>query len=177
MARQCSICQHVKRAEVDRRLAAGEPGNKIARDYELNPSSVHRHRSNCLGLAASNAIMREASRGTAALACLPSKGDLYQGYAELQSRIGQIVDQAQQEGSLSVAISGLNSVRHTLNSLARLAGHDRPVSQDEEVPQLAATPADTAALAERLIKAFDHEPELKARIAHALMEIDHEPAA
>ena len=30
MARKCSTCQHVKRAEIDRRLAAGEPGNQIA---------------------------------------------------------------------------------------------------------------------------------------------------
>jgi hypothetical protein len=44
MARKCSPCQHVKRAEIDRRLAAGEPGNQIAHDYELNPSSLHRHR-------------------------------------------------------------------------------------------------------------------------------------
>jgi FixJ family two-component response regulator len=76
MARKCSTCQHIKRAEIDRRLAAGEPGNQIASDYDLNPSSLHRHRSNCLGLGSSNAIMKEVSRGTAAVACLPTKDDL-----------------------------------------------------------------------------------------------------
>ena len=50
MARKCSTCQHIKRAEIDRRLAAGEPGGQIARDYDLNPSSLHRHRTNCLKL-------------------------------------------------------------------------------------------------------------------------------
>jgi hypothetical protein len=59
MARKCSTCQHVKRAEIDRRLAAGEPGNQIAHDYDLNPSSLHRHRSNCVGLSSSNKIMKE----------------------------------------------------------------------------------------------------------------------
>jgi hypothetical protein len=34
MARKCSTCQHTKRAEIDRRLAAGEPGNQIAADYQ-----------------------------------------------------------------------------------------------------------------------------------------------
>ena len=29
-------------------------------------------------------------------------------------------------------------------------------------------------IAERLIQQFDHEPELKARIAQALLEVDHE---
>ena len=43
MARKCGTCQHIKRAEIDRRLAAGEPGGQIARDYDLNPSS-------CIGI-------------------------------------------------------------------------------------------------------------------------------
>src|SRR5215218_4685440 len=123
--RKCSTCQHTKRAEIDRRLAAGEPGNQIARDYDLNPSSLHRHRVNCLRLSSSNAVMKEVSRGTAAVACLPSKDDLNSAYFELRGRIDQIVSQAEQQGSLTVAISGLNSIRHTLDSLARLAGHDR----------------------------------------------------
>ena len=80
MARRCNTCQHVKRAEIDRRLAAGEPGNQIAADYRLNPSSLHRHRVNCLKLGSSNAIMKEVARGTAAVACLPSRDDLGSAY-------------------------------------------------------------------------------------------------
>jgi FixJ family two-component response regulator len=57
MARKCSTCQHTKRAEIDRRLAAGEPGNQIAADYQVNPSSLHRHRANYLGLGSSNSII------------------------------------------------------------------------------------------------------------------------
>src|SRR5262245_6515934 len=70
LTRKCGTCQHTKRAEIDRRLAAGEPGTQIARDYHLNASSLQRHRVNCLGLRSSNAIMKETARGTAALACL-----------------------------------------------------------------------------------------------------------
>ncbi len=98
MARKCSTCQHVKRAEIDRRLAAGEPGNQIAADYDLNPSSLHRHRANCLKLSSSNAIMKEVARGTAAVACLPGKDDLGAAYFDLRGRIDQIVDQAQAAG-------------------------------------------------------------------------------
>jgi prefoldin subunit 5 len=54
---------------------------------------------------------------------LPSKGTLSDAYFELRGQIDQIVAQAQQQGSLAVAISGLNSIRQTLDSLARLAGH------------------------------------------------------
>ena len=106
MARKCSTCQHVKRVEIDRRLAAGEPGSQVAADYDLNPSSLHRHRCNCHGLASSNAIMKEASRGTAAVACLPSKNDLNTAYFDLRTQIDEIVSQARAEGSLPIALSG-----------------------------------------------------------------------
>ena len=33
MARPYSTCQHLKRVEIDRGLAAGEPSKQIARDY------------------------------------------------------------------------------------------------------------------------------------------------
>jgi hypothetical protein len=36
---------------------------------------------------------------------------------------------------------------------------------------------DLAQIAERIIKRFDHEPELKARIAQALVEVDDEQSA
>jgi len=74
--RHCLTCQHIKRSEIDRRLAAGEPAAHVARDYDLNPSSLHRHRKNCLKLPSSNAMMKEAAQGTAAVALLPSKESL-----------------------------------------------------------------------------------------------------
>jgi hypothetical protein len=176
MARKCSTCQHIKRAEIDRRLAAGEPGNQIAADYELNASSLHRHRSNCLRLASSNEIMKEVSRGTAAMICLPSKDELNTAYFELRAQIDQIVSQARAEGSLQVALSGLNSIRHTLDSLSRLAGFDRQGTQVNVAVQTNVN-VGVAQIAERLIRQFDREPELKARIAQALLEVDDEQAA
>ena len=176
MSRKCSTCQHVKRAEIDRRLAAGEPNNQIAKDYQISPSSLHRHRANCLGLASSNAIMKEAARGTAAVACLPSKEDLNRSYFDLLDRIDEIVAQAKAEGSLKIALSGLNSIRQTLDSLSRLSGFDRQGTQINVAVQTNIT-VEVRAIAERLIKEFDHEPELKARIARTLLETNNEHAS
>jgi multidrug efflux pump subunit AcrA (membrane-fusion protein) len=167
MTRSCLTCQHLKRPEIDRRLAAGEPLARVAPDYGLTTSSLYRHRTNCLKLASSNAIAKEAARGTAALTLLPSKETLSGAYLELRDRI----DQAQQQGSLAVAVSGLNSLRQTLDSLARLAGHDRA---QVNVAVQANVNVDVSQIVERLIAHFDHEPETKARIAQALVEIDHE---
>ena len=177
MARSCSTCQHLRRSEIDRRLAAGEPVTQVARDYELNVSSLHRHKSNCLKLGSSNSIMKDAARGTAAVALLPSKETLSGAYFELRDRIDQIVAQAEQQGSLSVAVSGLNSLRQTLDSLARLAGHDRPAGTQVNVAMQTNVTIGATQIAEHLIRCFDQEPDVKARIAQALMEMADEQSS
>jgi carbon monoxide dehydrogenase subunit G len=168
--RNCKTCQHLKRPEIDRRLANGEPVAQVARAYELNRSSLDRHRTNCLGLGSSNEIKKEAARGSAAVALLPSKENLSSAYSGLQARIDQIVEQAQQQGSLNVAISGLNSIRQTLDSLARLAGHLQPASAQVNVAVQTNVNVGVVQIAERLIQKFDQQPELKAQIAQALLE-------
>ena len=175
MSRKCTVCHHLKRPQIDRRLAAGEPPAEVARDYELSPSSLRRHRINCLKLGSSNAIKKEAGQGSAAVALLPAKEDLSRAYSELCSRIDQIVEQAQQHGSLNVAITGLSSIRQTLDSLARLAGHLQPASTQVSVAVETNVHLGVAQITERLIQAFDHEPQLKARIAQVLLEVEDEP--
>jgi hypothetical protein len=173
MTRPCVTCQHLKRPKIDRRLAAGEPLTRVAQDYGLTASSVYRHRRNCLKLSSGNAIIKEAARGTAAVALLPSKESLGGAYLDLRDRIDQIVAQAQAEGSLAVAVSGLNSLRQTLDSLARLAGYGAASAQVNVAVQTNVSVA-PAKIADRLIEHFDREPELKARIAQALLEMDNE---
>ncbi len=180
MSRSCTICQHVKRAEIDRRLASGEPAAQVARAYELGELSVYRHRTNCANLAASNVIKKEAAQGSAAKALLPSREKLSDGYSGLIERIDTIVAQAQAEGSLSIAISGLKAVRQTLDSLARLAGHTQAGGTQINVALQSNVNVEAPKIAELLIKEFDHEPEIKARIAQVLSkkasrEDTHEP--
>ena len=109
-----------------------------------------------------------------AVALLPSKENLGGAYADLQRRIDEIVTQAQQQGSLNVAISGLNSIRQTLDSLARLAGHLQPASTQVNVAVQNNVNIGATQVAGWLIQKFDREPELKARIAQALMEVSDE---
>jgi carbon monoxide dehydrogenase subunit G len=118
--------------------------------------------------------MKDAARGSAAVALLPSKETLSGAYFELRTRIDQIVAQAEQQGSLAIAVSGLNSIRQTLDSLARLAGHT--AGAQVNVAMQTNVNVGVAQIAGRLIQQFDHEPELKARIAQALVEIDNEPS-
>ena len=118
--------------------------------------------------------MKDAAQGSAAVALLPSKETLSAAYDGLRGRIDQIVEQAQEQGSLNVAISGLNSIRQTLDSLARLAGHLQPAGTQVNVAVQTNVNVGAKQIAERLIQKFDHEPQLKAQIAQALMEEDDE---
>jgi hypothetical protein len=174
MSRVCCTCQHLKRPEIDRRLAAGEPTAQVARDHELNPSSLHRHRVNCLRLGSANAIKKEAARGTAAVALLPSKETLSGAFSDLQARIDEIIAKARAEGSLKIALSGLNSLRQTLEAHARLAGHIGGATAEVNVAIQNNVNVNVAQIGERLIRKFDHQPEVKAQIAEALLDMDHE---
>ena len=72
-----------------------------------------------------------------------------------------------------MALSGLNSIRHTLDSLSRLAGFDRQGAQVNVAVQTNVNLNLTQIVA-RVIEKFDREPELKARIAQAFLELDNE---
>ena len=53
-------------------------------------------------------------------------------------------------------MSGLNSIRQTLDSLSRLAGHDRPAGAQVNVAVQTNVNVELTQIAERLIKHFDH---------------------
>jgi hypothetical protein len=167
----------LKRPEIDRRLAAGEPTARVAHDYNINPSSLHRHRVNCLKLGSANTIKKELARGTAAIALLPSKEILSGAYFDLRDRIDQIVTQAQAEGSLAVAVSGLNSVRQTLDSLARLGGHIGSGGAQVNVAVQTNVNLNVVRIVEPLIAEFDNEPEIKGRLARVLVRLDDQSQA
>jgi hypothetical protein len=62
----------------------------------------------------------------------------------------------------------------TLDSLTRLAGYDRP---QVNVAVQTNVNLDLTQIVERVLRRFDHEPELKARIARALLQVDDEQSA
>ncbi len=121
--------------------------------------------------------MKDVARGTVALASLPSKDELNHGYATISQQIGEIIADAKRQGSLSVALKGLGALKQTLDSQMRLAGHDRPIDTQINVAIQNNVNIDVDRLVERLIAKFDHKPELKAEIAQALLEVDHDLAA
>jgi hypothetical protein len=56
----------------------------------------------------------------------------------------------------------------------RLAGYDRPIGSQVNVAVQTNFNLDLRQIVERVTKRFDQEPELKARIAQAFLEVNHE---
>jgi hypothetical protein len=94
----------------------------------------------------------------------------HEGDRELCGRTDQIIAEAQQQGSLQIAISGLNSLRHTFDSLSRLSGHDRQGPQVNVAVQTNLN-FDFSKLKNRLLDTFEDEPEVRERLARALLEM------
>lgn len=151
MARLCSICSHLQRSAIDKRIAAGDSVRKLAEEFGLPKSTLHRHKVECAGLKQPPLEeRREPTRGTIALASLPSREQLGDMYAALGQRISTIVDEAERQKSLAVAIQGLSALRGNLDSLSKLAGHTMP-----HAPQVQVNVAiDAGSIAQSIIEAL-----------------------
>jgi hypothetical protein len=109
---------------------------------------------------------------------LPIKENLSSAYFELRDRIDQIVAQTQQEGLLSVAVSGLNSIWQILERFARLSGRIGTAATQVNIAIQNNVNVSVVQIAERLIALFDKEPDLNGdwttrpkRIAQILREL------
>lgn len=160
MGRPCKTCLHPRRAEIDRRLATDEPVRSIARDFGLNHVSLLKHKRDCAGLKTKTIEeRREPTRGTIALALLPSREEMGANYAKLGERIDEIVKAAEKSGSLAVAVSGLNTLRQTFDSMSRLAGHVGGAPQVNVGVQVNISPAEIGAEIAKALKG-SHAPKL-----------------
>lgn len=122
--RPCVVCTHPNRVAIDKRLASNDAVRQIAKEFGLPKSTVQSHKNRCTGLKPLTPEERaEPTRGTIALATLPSKETMAEKYDALGARIDEIITAAKGSGSLLVAIQGLGQLRQTLDSISKLAGH------------------------------------------------------
>src|SRR5208283_3610018 len=151
MSRQCSICLHPNRASIDRRLAANETVRGLAKELGVPKSTLQRHKGLCAGLKAPTIEeSREPTRGTVALALLPSRETMAERYEALGTQVNQIITQAQASGSLMGAIQGLGQLRQTFDSISKLAGHTTPAAPQVNI----GINIDASSIAEKLIAAL-----------------------
>src|SRR3954469_6410988 len=169
MGRRCQICSNTSINIINRALLGGATLSEIARRYGLALGSVHRHRSKCLGLPTSRAAIAAPSRLAGIEAALPTREEVAGGFASIRSQLDTIVDAARAKGQLSISVAALDGLRKTWADTARLAGHDRPV--DTNIQLNVNTGPTISIVVDKLLAIVDDLPEIRVRIAEALIDI------
>ena len=111
-------------------MANGVSDVAIAKRYGLARSSVQRHRTHVGGPAAELGSRAPSEPSTPSNAASlpgarlsPSADEVGAAYSSIGARIDAIAAKAEQEGSLAVALVGLQELRSTVTAQAQLAGH------------------------------------------------------
>jgi len=168
--RPCFVCNHPQRALIDRRLAANETVRGLAKELNIPRSTLQSHKNRCTGLKELTAEeSREPTRGTIALALLPSKEDMAGRYDLLGQRIDSVIEMAKSSGSLMVAIQGMGQLRQTFDSISKLSGYT-----SAPAPQInIGINIDASSIAEKLIAALGQTSK-GSNVARIEKIIEHE---
>ncbi len=119
MANVCTTCTHPEREAIDEALTQGLSMRRIAFRHGMSPNAIKRHRDRHLSpaLAAVAAERKQAHERS-----------LLERIEDLTNRAERILDQAEQSGKVSVALSAIREMRELLRLLGAATGEldDKP---------------------------------------------------
>jgi len=152
--RKCSICNHPQSAEIDAAVIAGSSYRDIARQFDVTPGAMGRHVKN--HLVATLAAARDAER-------VARGDDLLDQLAGMARQAQRITDQAEEEGTASVALAGLRELTRMLTLKCKLRGelNTNPVVNVLVSPEWTATRS-------ALMLALGPYPDARAAVVAAL---------
>lgn len=114
MAARCTICFHRDRAHIDAALLERVPLSRLAREYGVSTSALHRHnRHHLAGPMAEAAAARR--RETVRLG-----SDLLTKVSEIEDRARRILDAAEAAGSLPGQLGALRELWETVRLLGQV---------------------------------------------------------
>jgi len=112
MAKQCTICTHPQKNEIDRAALTGTSYRDIARNFGTSHSAVHRHSRHLKHGVAAVAEQDPVAYGRTVLAQTRALGD----------RAIAILNRAEEQGDWRAATGAIREARNCLEFLARLRG-------------------------------------------------------
>ena len=110
MPRQCTICTHPQRDEIDAELVRGVAFRIIAERFGTSATALFRHRSDHIA-----ALLAEAHE-----ADVERADDLLAQLRGLQARTMKILDTAEKGGKLGVALMAISQAGRNIELLAKL---------------------------------------------------------
>lgn len=154
MPRQCSICEHPRRDDVDDALLRNETLRKIAKRFETSITALHRHRQGHIPRALSKAKeAQEAVRGDSLLDRL----------RQLNAETQDVLRAAKSASNHELRLKAIGRAEKQLELEGKLLG---------ELNDGAQTNINVAVLAPVILRALQSHPEARVAVAKALKEID-----
>jgi hypothetical protein len=153
--RPCTVCQHPKRDEIDKRLAIDSNFAGISRDFAgISEDALKRHKEKHLpGTLAKAENIKEVVKADALLEDVKS----------LRKKALGILESAEKAGDLKTALLGIREARSCMELLAKVEG------QLKETPQINfILSAEWIELRTLIITALDPYPEAKEAMVLAI---------
>lgn len=122
MARECTICIHKMRGEIDSALLAGGSNRTVAAQYGVSISAVQRHRKH---IPAALTQARKAEEVT-------RSDDLLQQAHDLLNQAQSITNEAWKAGDLRTAVSGIGQIKNVLELLMKVNLEMARVAEEKE---------------------------------------------
>ena len=153
--RPCTVCQHPKRGEIDKRLATDSNFAGISRDFAgISEDALKRHKENHLpGALAKAENIKEVVKADA----------LLEDVKALRKKALGILEAAEKAGDLKTALLGIREARSCMELLAKVEG------QLKDGPQINfVLSAEWIELRTLIITALDPYPEAKEAMVLAI---------
>lgn len=158
MPRQCSVCGHPQRQDIDKALLGGESNRRIATQYSLSEAAVRRHKADHLPARMTKAKAAEE---------VSQADDLLAHSRALWSKATALLLKAEQAGDLRTALSGIGQARACLELYARLAGE----LNDQRVTNIIMSPQ-WVTVYNVIVRGLAPYPELREQIAGELLALE-----
>ena len=111
MGRHCQVCTHAAIHRINRELLGGAKLQPTATHYGVPLTSLHRHRTQCLGLAKADTAVSAPSKLAGIKAKLPDADKMGDLYGSLRDELTEIVTDARSRGQSMVAVTAIDKIR------------------------------------------------------------------
>lgn len=158
--RPCTICGHPERAEIERRLLAGEAYRKCAGTFGTTAQSLTRHRNKCMARSVVVAAEREQQRVVE-----EHDAGLLGQVRDLHKKALVLMARAYNAGDLRTAISGISAATKLLELQGKFLGQIAPTTINVLVT------AEFKTIQVAILAALDDHPAAKQAVLRALERI------
>ena len=158
MARECSVCIHSDREQIDMALVAGVSNRIIAARFNVGVSAVQRHRAHIPKAMAKAKAVEEVARS----------GDLLDTTMSLLNEAQEITSESREAGDLRTALDGIGKITNILKLLmaVTLALADRK----DQGPDLSQSP-EYHQVMKIILEELGPHPDVRSRIATKLQQV------